>query len=118
VPGFDDLSEDARAAIRDFSTLWSLFEGAVLGAQGSAGALIVILDGLRERGVVDLAPLASAIEHSRGRYFANGTFTPAFDQHLHFRNTDHTVTEAFVSRATNDVADTQGAADHHIPPEK
>lgn len=103
VPGFDDLSEDERAAIRDFSMLWSLFEGTVLGASGNADALIAMVDGLQDRGAVDVGPLAPAIAHFCGRYYANGAFTPAFDEHLHFKRRDHRpVAEAFVSGATND----------------
>jgi hypothetical protein len=103
VPGFDDLSEDERVAIRDFSMLWSLLEGTVLGSRGNAGTLITMVNGLRERGAVDLAPVAAAIAHFRERYYADGEFTPAFDQHLHFRNNDHRpVAEAFISGATND----------------
>jgi hypothetical protein len=106
VPGFDVLSEEERAAIRDFSMLWSLFEGTVLGADGNAQALVAVVNELEKRGVIDLAPLDPAIEHFRGRYYANSTFTPAFDQHLHFRGNDRRkVAEAFVSGATNDAAE-------------
>jgi hypothetical protein len=106
VPVFDVLSEEERAAIRDFSMLWSLFEGTVLGADGNAQALVAVVNELGKRGVIDLVPLGPAIEHFRGRYYANGTFTPAFDQHLHFRGNDRRkVAEAFVSGATNDAAE-------------
>lgn len=106
VPGFDDLSVDERAAIRDFSMLWGLFEGTVLGTRGNASTIIAMVNRLRERGAVDLAPLAVAIGHFRRRYYANGEFAPAFDQHLHFRNNDHRpMAEAFVSGATNDAAE-------------
>ncbi|MGD9670791.1 MAG: hypothetical protein AB7U75_17385 [Hyphomicrobiaceae bacterium] len=106
VPGFDDLSEAERAAIRDFAMLWSLFEGTVLGARGNTGALVAMVDRLHERGAVDLATLGAAVAHFRDRYYANGGFTPAFDQHLHFRNNDHRpLAEAFVSGATNDPAE-------------
>jgi hypothetical protein len=103
VPGFDELSEEERAAIRDFAMLWSLFEGAVLDARGNAGALVAIVNRLHERDAVNLATLDAAVAHFRGRYYANGGFTFAFDQHLHFRNNDHRpLAEAFVSGATND----------------
>lgn len=106
VPGFDNLSEDERAEIRDFAMLWSLFEGTVLGANGSARSLVAIVDGLQAHGAVDVGPLADAIAHFRGRYYANGAFTPAFDQHLHFRRHDRrTVAEALISGATNDAAE-------------
>lgn len=106
VPGFHDLSEDERAAIRDFAMLWSLLEGTVLGARGNAGALIALVDGLQERGAVNLATLDAAVAHFRGRYYANGGFTAAFDQHLQFRNNDRRpLAETFVSGATNDPAE-------------
>ena len=86
--------------------LWSLFEGTVLGARGNAGALVAIVDAVRGRGAVDLARLDAAIAHFRGRYYANGKFTLAFDQHLHFRDNDRRpLAEALVSGATNDPAE-------------
>ena len=105
VPGFDDLSEDERRAIGNFSIIWSLFEGSVLNGRGSVRALTSVVDELRQRNTIDLAPLNSAIDHFRGRYFANDTFTTAFDQHLHFRPQDQRpVAEAFVSGQANDEA--------------
>lgn len=106
VPGFDNLSEEERAAIRDFAMLWSLFEGTVLGAQGSAQSLVDFVDTLQAHGAVDVTDLAPAIAHFRGRYYSNGAFTPAFDQHLHFRaNDQRPIAEAFVSGAANDAPD-------------
>lgn len=103
VPGFDALSEEERAAIRDFAMLWSLFEGTVLGASANAGGLVAFVEELQQRGAVDLVALGPAIAHFRGRYYANGAFTPAFDQHLYFRPHDRrAAAEAFVSGAAND----------------
>jgi hypothetical protein len=39
-PGFDQLSTEERDAIRDFSLLWSLYEGTVLAKSGSARAIV------------------------------------------------------------------------------
>jgi hypothetical protein len=104
VPGFDALSDDERAAIRDFAMLWSLFEGTVLGTRGSAKALISLVDELDSRGAIDLAHLQPAVAHFRLRYYSNGAFTAAFDQHLHFRRGDRRgAAEAFVSGASSDV---------------
>lgn len=106
VPGFDALSEDERAAILDFSMLWSLFEGTVLNAKGSAAAIVAMVDKLRDAGVVDLQPLADAMDHFQNRYYKNGAFTDAFDQHLHFRHNDRRpLAEAFVSGAAADDAE-------------
>jgi hypothetical protein len=40
APGFDLLSGSERDAIKDFSLLWTLYEGTVLQSSGSAAAII------------------------------------------------------------------------------
>lgn len=103
VPGFNDLSSAERAAIRDFSLLWSLFEGTVLATRADADRIIEAVNRLRVDGRLRLAPFDEPIDYFRARYFDGQNFTPAFDQHLHFRNGDHRpVAEAFASGRTND----------------
>lgn len=106
VPGFNDLSQEERAAIRDFSLLWSLFEGTVLETHANAGRIVAAVNELRDVDRLSLGPFEAAIAHFRGRYYDGQNFTPAFDQHLHFRNGDNRpLAEAFVSGATNDEGD-------------
>lgn len=106
VPGFDELSEAERTAIRDFSLLWSLFEGTVLATRANAGRIMEAVNGLREADRLQLEPFEDAIGHFRGRYYDGQNFTPAFDQHLHFRNGDNRpLAEAFVCGQTEDEAE-------------
>ncbi|QUS40611.1 hypothetical protein RPMA_18540 [Tardiphaga alba] len=103
VPGFEALCEDERAAIRDFSMLWSLFEGTVLGTRGSTKMLLSLVDKLDSLGAIKISPLRPAIAHFRTRYYSNGAFTAAFDQHLHFRRGDQRgIAELFVSGASSE----------------
>jgi len=104
VPGFNDLTDEERAAIRDFSLLWSLFEGTVLGARANAGRIVAMVNGLRDAGGLDLGPFGGAIDHFRGRYYDGRNFTPSFE-HLHFRDGDNRpLVEAFVSGRENDAS--------------
>lgn len=106
VPGFNDLSAEERAAIRDFSLLWSLFEGTVLHTRANADRIVEAVSQLRDAGRLQLEPFDAPIGHFRARYFDGQNFTPAFDQHLHFRNGDNRpLAKAFVSGQTNDEAE-------------
>jgi hypothetical protein len=87
VLGFVSLSGQEREAIKDFSLLWSLYEGRILNASGSANAIIHAVNWLRGSGKFSLEPLSPAIEYFCKRYF-DGDLTYAF-QELHLRSNDH-----------------------------
>jgi hypothetical protein len=85
VLGFSLLSAQDREAIRDFSLLWSLYEGTILNASGSANAIIHAVGSLKASGRLTPKPLRGAIDYFVGRYF-DGDLT--FHE-LHLRSNDH-----------------------------
>ena len=44
APGFNNLSEDERNAIVNFSLLWSLFEARILNNSGSSNRICNVVD--------------------------------------------------------------------------
>lgn len=101
VPGFDQLSVAERTAIRDFSLLWSLFEGTVLDNAASAGRIFDAVSALRDRGRLDLRPFRRPIEHFRRRCHDGQNFTPAFEQLKLRQNDRRPLVEAFVTGGEN-----------------
>ena len=86
-PGFDQISEEERGAIRDFSLLWSLYEGTVLNSAGSAGAIIGAVNSIQERGRLNLDSVRPAIKYFIERYFDGNDLTYAY-QMLFLRQND------------------------------
>src|SRR5262245_18893856 len=87
APGFDLLSSPEREAMKDFSLLWTLYEGKVLQTSASATAIIRAVDSLKSRGRLILDPYRPAIEHFTARYFDGSNLTNAF-RGLHLRQND------------------------------
>ena len=87
APGYDLLSDPERKAMKDFSLLWTLYEGTVLHASGNAGAIVGAVDHLKSSGRLSLDPFRPAIEHFSGRYFDGTDMTDAF-RGLHLRPND------------------------------
>lgn len=107
--GFDQLSQEEREAIRDFSLLWSLYEGLILGTAGNASAIIHSVSSLKQQGKLTLGPFASAIDYFRKRYWDGTNFTYAFED-LHFRRGDHrSLVESVVRGQSTDAAETLSA---------
>lgn len=105
VPGFDRLSTAERVAVRDFSLLWSLFEGTVLGTSASANSIVGAVSALRDQGRLDLRSFRRSIEHFRQRYYDGQNLTPAFE-HLNLRGGDRRpLVEAFVTGRANSEAE-------------
>jgi len=69
------------------SALWTVYEGTVLQASGSAAAIILTVDSLKSRGRLSLDPFRPAIEYFTGRYFDGSDLTEAFHG-LHLRSND------------------------------
>jgi hypothetical protein len=88
APGFHLLSRQEREAIKDFSLLWSLYEGTILNTSGSANAIIRTVDSLKKRNKLKLEPFHPAIEHFLERYYDGADLTSAFHG-LHLRPNDH-----------------------------
>jgi hypothetical protein len=101
VLGFSLLSGQEREAIKDFSLLWSLYEGTILNASGSANAIIHAVDSLKASDRLTLEPLRGAIDYFVERYF-DGDLTYAFDE-LRLRSNDHrALVEKVVKRQSTD----------------
>jgi hypothetical protein len=86
--GFARLSAQEREAIRDFSLLWSFYEGRILNTAGSANAIIRAVTALKDDGKLTLEPFRPAIKHFLERYYDGIDFTHAFEE-LHLRSNDH-----------------------------
>ncbi len=88
VPGYAALSPQERRAIRDFSLLWSLYEGTRLNTQGSVGAIVNFTASLHIANRLAMQPaFRAAVLHFRNRYYTEPGFNHAFDS-LHFRARD------------------------------
>jgi len=88
APGFSSLSGQEREAIKDFSLLWSLYEGTILNNSGNANTIIHTITSLKRRGKLTLEPFRPAIEHFLERYYDGTDLTYAF-HNLHLRSNDH-----------------------------
>lgn len=87
APGFDQLSENERSAITDFSLLWSLFEAQILASHGNAGRIRNVVKKWHGAEILDAETYDAELDYFRSRYFANGDVTYHF-QHLLLREND------------------------------
>lgn len=87
APGFQALPEDDRAAIFNFTFLWSLFEAKVMGNFARADLICAKADEWRDAGTLDADQYDGDLAYFQQRYFANGEFTHHF-AHLHLRPAD------------------------------
>lgn len=102
APGFEQLSSLERNAIRDFSLLWSLFEGTVLDTNANADAIIRMTDQFGAQQKLTLVPFQPAIRYFCDRYYDGGDSTPEFDG-LRFRaNDQRPLVEMVISGQSND----------------
>jgi hypothetical protein len=109
APGFDHLSDAERAAIKDFSLLWSLFEAFVLDTYGSATAIVATCAKFKASGTLDISRMAEPITYFQKRYFDGTAFTPAYSG-LHLGKGDHiALVERFLKNQSKDHADTLAA---------
>jgi hypothetical protein len=82
VVAFGALSEEAKAALMEFSFLWSLFEYEVLAKQGNVPALRNAAHQWSTADLLNLDMFADDLAYFRARYYENGEFTYRFP-HLH-----------------------------------
>ncbi|MBA8903180.1 hypothetical protein [Phyllobacterium sp. P30BS-XVII] len=87
APGFAALPEEDRAAIFNFTFLWSLFEAQIMGAFARADLICAKVDEWREAGTLHADEYDAELGYFRQRYFANGDFTHHF-LHLKLRPAD------------------------------
>lgn len=87
APGFQALPEVDRAAIFNFTFLWSLFEAQVMNSFARADLICAKANQWRDDGTLDADQYDDELAYFRARYFSNGAFTHHFD-HLHLRQVD------------------------------
>lgn len=87
APGFQALPEADRAAIFNFTFLWSLFEAQVMGNFARADLICTKVDEWRDAGTLNADQYAPELAYFRERYYVNGAFTHHFP-HLHLRPAD------------------------------
>lgn len=87
APGFQALPEADRAAIFNFTFLWSLFEAQVMDNFARADLICMKVDGWHAAGTLDAEQYAPELAYFRQRYFSNGAFTYHFP-HLNLRPAD------------------------------
>ena len=104
APGFDQLSAQERKAIKDFSLLWSVFEGTILDTNANAKTIICAVRSLSEQGKLTLKPFRAAIKYFSDRYYDGINLTSEFER-LAFRGGDHKplVEKVLRGRANDDV---------------
>jgi hypothetical protein len=87
APGFQALPDQDRAAIVDFTFLWSLFEAQVMGNFAGADLIGAKVDEWRAAGTLYADQYDGELGYFRQRYFADGEFTHHFP-HLNLRAAD------------------------------
>ena len=105
APGYDELSEEEKSEIMQFSLLWSLFEGQVLNTSASPGSIQKIVNSLEKAGLINLADFENCRNYFSQRYIENGNTNFRFP-HLHFRRNDNQdLVERVLKNETNDVSE-------------
>jgi hypothetical protein len=86
-PGFARLSAEETNAIKNFTLLWTFFEGRILHTGGSVKAILQMVESLKESGKLNLEPFRRSIRYFTERYYDGKELTHIFRQ-LHMRSTD------------------------------
>ena len=87
APGYNELSEEEKQEIMQFSLLWSLFEAQVLNTSASPNSIKVRVSSWAKNGLLQLRKFEKYREYFSRRYIENGNPTHRF-QHLHLRRND------------------------------
>jgi hypothetical protein len=87
APGYSELSEEERTAIKEFALVWSLFEAFALDDKGSANTISTKVKGLAARGILETTAFTPQMAYFFGRYFDGTSFTHHFS-HLNLRAND------------------------------
>lgn len=110
APGFNELSEEERTAITNFSLLWSLFEAQILNSNGSAARICQTADRWRENENVSVETYEPELAYFRQRYFSNDQFTYHFEN-LHLRANDQPdLVQSVLEGTNNDPRDSLATA--------
>ncbi|MEQ9448788.1 MAG: hypothetical protein RLN70_07735, partial [Rhodospirillaceae bacterium] len=93
---------DERAAITDFSLLWSLFESRILETKGNVEKICEVVGKWQESGTLNADAFDRDVAYFRERYYFEGAFTYHFDD-LNFRNSDReNLVRAVIDGSDND----------------
>lgn len=87
VPDFYTLAEAEKKAIADFSLLWPLFEGRILGTGAGVKGICKAVDRWERAGTLDAHDYSNELAYFHQRYFADGAPAERFGQ-LHFGRLD------------------------------
>jgi hypothetical protein len=87
APGYEELGPDEKAALQDFSLLWSLFEAQVLNTAASAKSIQDKVNSWFDAGLIEPAEIEQFKLYFVDRYADNGELNYRFD-HLHLRRGD------------------------------
>ena len=109
VPDYQLLSDQERDAIKDFTLLWTLYEGRILDTRGNANRVIKAVSSLKDSGTLVLERCRPAIEYFIARHFDGTDLTYAFDE-LQLRRCDHRpLVKKVLRRQTSDEAEVLSA---------
>ena len=79
VPGFQELDNNERNAIIEFTFLWTLFENALLGNYASTERICNFVESWQKVGDLDETQFSNQLAYFRDRYFKKPEFTHYFD---------------------------------------
>ena len=109
IPGFRQLPAVDRAAISNFSLLWSLFEAKALDRNASARRILALTHEWAASQALDAERFDAVLQYFRDRYFPGGQQSHHF-QHLHLRGNDNpALVEAVLRGQNNNPADCVGS---------
>ena len=82
IPGLGKLPARDIEAIRNFTLLWSWFEGKELGCNANLNTIRHYAENLETEGVIDRVDLSKYLRYVKSRYFRDTNFTRHY-AHLH-----------------------------------
>ncbi len=109
APGYDDLTEDEREALKTFLFLWSLFEANALAEQGGPASIIIAARRLSVRHGGLPPNVGAALAYFRDRYIGEGAPNDRFAA-LNFRDRDRRPLVEEVLTGRREAPDDQAAA--------
>ena len=105
APGFSELSDKERAAIMNFSLLWSFFEAKSLQINASANRILALIHKWASDGRLKISPFAPSLTYFCDRYFSYGTATEHFYGLNLRRNDNPDLVRAVLKRENTNPAD-------------
>ncbi|MFZ8201224.1 hypothetical protein [Alteromonas portus] len=85
--GYEQLSEDERKAISDFSLIWTLFESQLLENSANSNKILSKCEEWVKLNLIEESVIDSSLSYFRERYVHDGAPSHRFE-HLHLRKND------------------------------